>query len=314
MKFPAPVRLSEVAEFLGATYIGDSEFPVRGLNEIHMVEPGDITFCDHPKYFKKALSSAADVCLLNALPDENPLNKQLLISEDPFRDFNRLILHFKPESQPHSSLPASSHIGENTYIAPGVVIGERVTIGKNCTIHPNVVLYQDTHIGNNVIIHAGSIIGADAFYFRRRPDSYDKFHSCGSVIIGNHVEIGALCTIDRGVTGDTIIGDYTKFDDQVHIGHDTKIGKRVLMAAQCAVAGVCTIEDDVILWGQVGVTKEVTIGRGAQVLARSGVMTNLEAGKKYLGNPTSEAFAKNREWAILKKLPEIYQHFIKTSK
>ncbi len=306
MKFRHPLTAGKIAEILGARVEGDPSVPVLGLNEIHMVEEGDISFTDHPKYYKKSLQSKASVVLINAVPEET-YGKTLVISDKPFDDFNRLIHHEWKLAYVSSSIPESAQIGRNVHIGPNVYIGDRTIIGDNCVIHPNVVIYGDVIIGNDVIIHSGSVIGADAFYFKRKPEGYEKFTTCGRVIIGNKVEIGALCTIDRGVTGDTVIGDGTKFDNQVHIGHDTYIGKNVLMAAQCAVAGVVTIEDEVILWGQVGVTKEIHIGKGAQVLAKSGVVQNLEAGKRYLGNPTSEAFSKNREWILLKRLPELFR-------
>lgn len=306
MKFTKPLTAAQVAELIQAKVVGDPNVMVTGLNEIHMVEEGDISFTDHPKYYKKSLMSKASVVLINAIPEET-YGKTIIVSEQPFADFNRLIHSQWKLAHVSASISESAQIGKNVHIGPNVYIGDRTTVGDNCVIHPNVVIYGDCIIGNNVTIHAGTIIGADAFYYKRSGDRYDKFTTCGRVIIGNNVEIGALCTIDRGVTGDTIISEGTKFDNQIHVGHDTFVGKNVLMAAQCAIAGVVTIEDDVILWGQVGITKEIHVGKGAQVLAKSGVIQNLEAGKRYLGNPTSEAFSKNREWLLLKKLPELFK-------
>lgn len=306
MKFTKPLTAWQVAEILGAKVVGNRDVLISGLNEIHMVEEGDISFTDHPKYYKKSLQSKAAVVLINAIP-EDTYGKTIIVSNQPFADFNKLIKSQWKLSHVSSTISDSATIGKNVHIGPNVYIGDRTVVGDNCIIHPNVVIYGDCVIGNDVIIHAGTVIGADAFYYKREANGYDKFTTCGRVIIGNKVEIGALCTIDRGVTGDTFIGEGTKFDNQIHVGHDTYIGKNVLMAAQCAIAGVVTIEDDVILWGQVGITKEIHIGKGAQVLAKSGVIQNLEAGKRYLGNPTSEAFSKNREWLLLKKLPELFK-------
>lgn len=306
MKFTKPLTAAQVAEIIQARVVGDPDVMVTGLNEIHMVEEGDISFTDHPKYYKKSLQSKASVVLINAVPEES-YGKTLIISEQPFADFNKLIHSQWKLAHVSATISETAQLGKNVHIGPNVFIGDRTQIGDNCVIHPNVVIYGDCIIGNNCIIHAGSIIGADAFYYKRTGDRYDKFTTCGRVIIGNDVEIGATCTIDRGVTGDTIIGDGTKFDNQIHVGHDTFIGKNVLMAAQCAIAGVVTIEDDVILWGQVGITKEIHVGKGAQIMAKSGVIQDLPAGKRYLGNPTAEAFAKNREWILLKKLPELFK-------
>jgi UDP-3-O-[3-hydroxymyristoyl] glucosamine N-acyltransferase len=169
-----------------------------------------------------------------------------------------------------------------------------------------VVIYDHCEIGDNVEIHANAVIGSDAYYFKRKPEGYEKMHSCGRVILEDNVEIGACCTIDKGVSADTIIGKGTKLDNHVHIGHDTLVGKNVLMAAQVGVAGVATIEDDVILWGQVGVSKDLTIGKGAIVFAQSGVPKSIEGGKQYFGSPVQEAKEKMKELVWLKRLPELF--------
>jgi UDP-3-O-[3-hydroxymyristoyl] glucosamine N-acyltransferase len=196
----------------------------------------------------------------------------------------------------------SATIGEGSIIQPGVFIGHKVKIGRNCVIHPNVTIYDHCIIGDEVIVHSGSVIGADAYYFQRRPEGYRKFESCGNVIIGNRVEVGALCSIDRGVTGNTVIGDGTKLDNHCQIGHDTSIGSNCLIGAFAAIAGVTRIEDDVILWGRVSVNKDLVIGKGAVILATSGVGKSLEGGKTYFGTPAEEARKKWREIAYLRNL------------
>jgi UDP-3-O-[3-hydroxymyristoyl] glucosamine N-acyltransferase len=164
-------------------------------------------------------------------------------------------------------------------------------------------LYNDISIGNNTIIHANTVIGSEAFYYKNRPEGREKMHTVGSVVIGENVEIGAACTIDRGVSGATHIGAATKIDNQVHIGHDTFIGVKCLFAAQVGIAGCVVIEDEAILWGQVGVTSSVRIGKGAVVLGQSGVTKDIEGGKTYFGCPAEEARGKYRELATLRKLP-----------
>jgi UDP-3-O-[3-hydroxymyristoyl] glucosamine N-acyltransferase len=131
--------------------------------------------------------------------------------------------------------------------------------------------------------------------------------SCGRVIIEDHAEIGANCTIDRGVTSDTIIGAGTKLDNLVHVGHDTIIGKNCLLAAQVAIAGATTLEDEVILWGQVGVNKTLTIHKGAEVYAQSGVGGDLDAGKKYFGSPVEDAMTKKKELVWVRRIPELWE-------
>lgn len=301
MKFPRNYSLKEVSELIGQSFIGDANFTVSGINEIHMVEAGDLTFVDHPKYYNKALNSAATTILINK-EVECPEGKALIISETPFDDYMKLVQHFRPFEAAQAMISPSAKIGEGTIIQPGAFIGNHVTIGKNTLIHANVSIYDHTEIGDDVIIHSGAIIGADAYYFQRRPDGYKKFESCGKVILGNRVEIGALCAIDKGVSGDTTIDDGTKLDNHTQIGHDTYIGKNCLIGAHCAIAGVNHIEDDVIIWGRVTMNKDLIIGKGAVILATSGVGKSLEAGKTYFGSPAIEAREMWKEIAILKRL------------
>ena len=304
MKFTKVYSLLEIANLLQCEFVGDPSFLVYGMNEIHVVEPGDIVFVDHPKYYDKALQSAATIVLINKKV-ECPEGKALLISEDPFRDFNKLTRHFKPFQSCNTSISTSAKIGEGTVIQPNTFIGNHVVIGKNCLIHSNVSIYDHTQIGDNVIIHAGSILGADAFYYKKRPDGFDQLLSGGRVVIENNVGIGALCTIDKGVTGDTTIGEGTKIDNQVHVGHDTVIGKKCLIASQTGIAGCVIIEDEVTLWGQVGTTSGITIGAKAVVLGQTGVTKSIEGGKSYFGTPVEESREKLKQLANVKKIPSI---------
>ena len=193
MKLSQPITLAQAADFLKCKLIGDPEMPITGLNEIHKVKPGDLSFVDYHKYYEKAISSAATIILINAEIDFPP-HKGILISDDPFRDYNKLVNRYY-ETQPvmgHSYQTGKNvTIGEDSIIMHNVFIGDRVKIGKNCRIYPNVVLYSDTIIGDDVIIHANTVIGADAFYFKKRPEGYDKLYSCGRVLIGNKCDMGA---------------------------------------------------------------------------------------------------------------------------
>lgn len=306
MKFPRHYTLEEIAQLIQCEFVGDKSFPVLGINEIHVVEPGDVVFVDHPKYYDKALQSAATIVLINKQVD-CPEGKALLVSDDPFRDFNKLSLHFKPFERAYKSISDSAKIGKNTIIQPNVFIGNNVTIGDNCLIHPNVTIYDNCIIGNNVTIHAGTVLGADAFYFKNRPAAYDKLISCGRVVIKDHVEIGASCTIDKGVTGDTVIGEGTKLDNQIQIAHDTVIGKKCLIASLTAIAGCSVVEDEVIIWGQVGIVSGVTIGKKAVILAKSGVSKSIPGNKTYFGVPVEDARAKHKEMAFIKSLPEVIE-------
>ena len=304
MKFPKVHSLEEIASLLNCEFIGDKNFEVLGMNEIHVVETGDIVFVDHPKYYDKALQSAATIVLINKKVD-CPEGKALLISDDPFRDFNILTKHFKPFQIANTAISASAKIGEGTMIQPNSFIGNHVTIGKNCLIHSNVSIYDHTVIGDNVIIHAGTILGADAFYYKKRPDGFDQLISGGRVVIEDNVGIGALCTIDKGVTGDTTIGEGTKLDNQVHVGHDTIIGKKCLIASQTGIAGCVIIEDEVTIWGQVGTTSGIIIGAKAVIMGQTGVTKSVEGGKSYFGNQIEESREKLKQLANIKKIPEI---------
>jgi UDP-3-O-[3-hydroxymyristoyl] glucosamine N-acyltransferase len=291
---------------LNAKFDGDPDFQITGINEIHMVAPGDLTFVDHPKYYDKALNSKATTILINK-EVQRPEGKALIISDDPFRDYVFLAMHFRPFKSCSASISLTAEIGEGTVIQPGAFIGNHVKIGKNCIIHSNVSIYDHSVIGDEVIIHANSVIGADAYYFQKKPAGYRKLESCGRVVIKDRVEIGALCSIDKGVSGDTIIDEGTKFDNHVQVGHDTYIGKHCLIGAHCAIAGVTKLEDEVILWGRVAVNKDLVVGKGAVILATSAIDKSIEGGITYFGAPAEEARKKWREMVYIKRLPEIFE-------
>lgn len=302
--------LKQIAELVGASIVGNPDFPVTGLNEIHKVELGDITFVDHPKYYAKALNSAASVVLIDKEVD-CPEGKALLLHNDPFDAFIRIMRHFRPFEPQSQSVSPSATIGEGTLIMPGAFVGHHTVIGKNCVIHPNVTIYDHCVIGDNVVIHSGSVIGADGYYFQRRNEGYKKFESFGRVVIGDDVEIGALCSIDKGVTSDTYINNGTKLDNHCQVGHDSYIGRNCLIGSHAAIAGVTRIEDDVILWGRVCVNKDLVIGEGAIVLATSAVDKSIEPGKAVFGVPAQEVKKQWREQAALRQLPDFLREYYK---
>ncbi len=308
MKLSKPVRIKAIAEQINAKISGIEDALVTGLNEIHKVEKGDLTFVDVEKYYSKSLQSAASFIIINK-EVECPEGKTLLICDDPFSAYNSLTQYFQPFEYVTSN--ATPQVGKGTVIEPNVTIGAHVTIGKNCLIRSNVVLHAYTTIGDNVIINSGTIIGTDAFYYKGTPNGYEKWHSCGRVIIENNVEIGALTTVDKGVSGDTIIGEGTKIDNHCHIGHGVVIGKNCLLAAQVGIAGKTTLEDGVILFGQVGVSKSLTIGAKSVVSAQSGVSKSLEGGIAYFGSPAVPIRKHHKEKAALRKLPELLPKILK---
>jgi len=306
MRLTPPIKLSELADLIKAKIVGAPDHLVTGINEIHSVESGDLVFVDHEKYYEKALVSAATTILIDK-EVSCPVGKTLLISEDPFTDYNFLTRHFSPFTPSEKALSDSASIGEGTVVMPNVFLGNSVVIGKNCVIHPNVCIYDNCVIGDNVVIHSGAVIGGDAFYFQKREGKYVKMHTCGRVVIGSDVEVGACATLDKGVSGDTKIGDGTKIDNHVHIGHDTIVGKSCLFAAHVGISGAVVIEDNVTLWGQAGIPSGVVIGAGAVVLAQSGVTKSLEGNKVYFGSPAGDNREKLRELALIRKLPKIIE-------
>lgn len=309
MRFDKPIPITWIADFIKGELMGNKEGMATGINEIHMVQPGDIVFVDHPRYYEKCINSPATFIIINKKL-EVPEGKALLIVDEPFEAYLKIVDHFHPFKPSMKMISDSAKIGEGSVIMPNAYIGNNVSIGNNCIIHPNVTILDDCIIGDRVIIQAGTVIGSDAFYYNKkttRPVHYKKMSSCGRVVIENDVEIGAGCTIDRGVSGDTRIGAGTKLDNLVHIGHDTLIGRNCLLAGQAGVAGASVLEDEVILWGQAGVSKTLTIGKGAVINAQSGVPASLEGGKAYFGSPAVEAREKMKELVWIKRIPEIWE-------
>lgn len=286
MTFKSPQSLKSIAELIGAKFIGDENFQVFGTNEIHRVKAGEIVFVNHPKYYGKALNSDATIILIDK-EVECPEGKALLVSDDPFRDFNKINEYYQG-IQTFETTNQNIKIGKNCKIHSSVVIGNDVTIGDNCMIFPNVVIGDRSVIGNNCIIQAGTVLGGDAFYYNKNAEGYRKMLSVGNVILEDNVEIGVNCCIDRGVTDSTIIKKGSKLDNLIQIGHDTVLGERTLVASGAMIAGCCIIEDDVQIWGQVGMASGKRVGKGAVLLGKTGVNRDLEGGKTYFGSLAEE--------------------------
>lgn len=307
MDLSKAITLSELAKLIDCEYDGDPDHSITGFNEIHKVRQGDVVFVDHPKYYDKALESAATTIIINKKV-KCPEGKGLIFSDDPCFSFNKLTRHFHPYKIINAEISPSASIHPSSIIEPGVIVGDNVKIGKQCLIHSGVVIHDHTEIGDHVIIHANTVLGADAFYYKKRGIHYDKMHTCGNVVIEDHVEIGALSTIDKGVTGDTRIKKGTKIDNHVQVGHDTVIGENCLIAAHCGIAGATIIEDEVTLWGQVGVSSGITIGKGAVLLATSGVSKSLAGDTTYFGAPAEPIRQKYKELAAMRRLPDIIKN------
>ncbi len=313
MQFPSPVAVTWIAEFINAKLLGNHNGAATGINEIHKVEEGDLVFVDHPKYYDKCINSAASFIIINK-EAVVPEGKALLVVENPFEAYSKIVTHFRPFEPADKSISDSAVIGANSFIYPGAFIGNHVIIGSNCIIHANVSIGDHCVIGNNVVIQSGTVIGSSAFYYngkKNREVWYKKMPDCGRVVIEDDVEIGANCTIDRGVSHDTKIGRGTKFDNLIHIGHDTVIGNNCLFAASVIVGGCTTIKSGVTVWGGCIINKTLTIGENATLLARTGVGGDLEGNKTYWGAPAKEAGAAQKDLVWIKRIPELWEKVMK---
>jgi UDP-3-O-[3-hydroxymyristoyl] glucosamine N-acyltransferase len=309
MKLSPPVSIKWIASLINAELFGNENAEATGINEIHSVEEGDIVFVDHPKYYSKCLNSAASFIIINKKMDV-PYGKTLLVVGEPFESYSKIVNHFNPFDPAKKMISDTAIVGNDSIIMPNVFIGNNVTIGNNCLLHPNVCVYDNCVIGNNVVVHSGTIIGSDAFYFNTnkfRNIWYKKMQSCGRVVIEDDVEIGANCTIDRGVSADTKIGQGSKLDNLIHIGHEVELGKNCLIAAQVGIAGATKLGDGVTLWGQVGLSKTLKLGNNVTVLAQSGLGEDVEDSKVYFGTPAGPALEKQKELIWIKRIPEIWE-------
>jgi len=309
MQFPSPVSVKWIASFINAELVGNTTGEATGLNEIHSVRSGDIVFVDHPKYYDKCINSDASFIIINKKADV-PEGKALLITDEPFEAYLKLVRHFRPFTASDKMVSDTAIIGEGSVIMPNVFVGNNVRIGKNCIIHPSVSIYDNCSIGNDVVIHSGCVIGGDAFYFNTKKNRevwFKKMESCGRVIIEDNVEIGSNCTIDRGVSGDTKIGKGSKLDNLIHIAHEVEVGRNCLIAAQVGIAGSTVLGDGVTIWGQAGLNKTLAIGNNAVILAKSGVGENIPDGKVYFGTPADEALKKQKELVWIRRIPEMWE-------
>ena len=313
MTFANPLTIPQLIDIIKqeVSIIGNNDNLALGINEIHSVEKGDVSFVDSSKYYNKVLQSAATIILIDK-EVECPKEKTLLVCEDPLRAYLDIVNQFVAFNPQKQAIHPDAIIGEGTIIQPNVFIGENVVIGKNCIIHSNVSIYADTTIGNNVVIHSGCVIGSDACYFQKRDIGWLKLDSCGGTIIGDDVEIGSNCCIDKGVSGDTFIGQGTKFDNLVQIGHDTYIGAHCFLGSQSAIAGCSRIDDHCTIWAKSAVNKDLYLAKNTTVLAISAVDKSVnEEGMVLFGAPAEDARKKWKEMASIRMLPEIIEEFKK---
>ncbi len=320
------MRLKELAERIGARPLSGGEVEIRGVAGLDSVGEGDLTLLTSEKLAPRLKTSGAAAVIV-----KEPLASveiPQVVAEEPLLAFARAleVFYVRPRPAlgvmpgasvaddamlgsgvtvyPMSYIASGVSIGDRTVIYPGVFIGEGVRIGEDCVIHPNVTIREGVEIGSRVTVHAGSVIGSDGFGYVFSGGRHHKIPQVGGVVVEDDVEIGACVTIDRATTGNTVVGEGTKIDNLVQIGHNVKIGRHCVIVAQVGIGGSAVIGDDVMLGGQVGVADHATIEDGCRVGAKSGVMGRLKRGV-YSGIPVMPHLKWLRARAVLERLPEL---------
>ncbi len=322
------VQLKDLAEAVGGTLEGNGDLSIKRAAPLQSASEGDISFLANNKYRKFLDTTAASAVVVQK--DLICGRSNLIRHEDPYYAFALILDILYPDELPDSigidplarisesaelgsgcRVGAFSYIGNNSRLGndctihPQVYIGSRVTLGKNCRLFPGVILYDGTVFGDNVTVHSGTVIGSDGFGYARHKLGIKKVKQVGWVEIGNNVEIGANCTIDRGALGPTKIGNHVKIDNLVQIAHNVEIGDYSIIVAQVGISGSTKLGKGVILAGQVGLVGHIEIGDGAMVGAQSGVNKDIPAGRSYFGYPAREIMETKRMEASLKRLPEL---------
>jgi UDP-3-O-[3-hydroxymyristoyl] glucosamine N-acyltransferase len=326
--------LGQLAELVQGRLIGNADLVICAARPLTDAAPGDITFVEHEKHAPTLLKSKASAAVVpaslpvGALPviqTDNPLVAFAAIvrhlhgrAETPIYGIDsRAVIH--PSAQigsqaiisPFVSVAEGSVIGARCRLHTGVVVGRFCRLGDDVTIYPNVVLYDGTILGNRVIIHANAVIGADGFGYRFHDNRHVKVPQLGHVEIGDNVEIGACSTIDRGTFQPTRIGEGTKIDNLVQVGHNCRVGRHNLIVSQTGIAGSCTTGDYVVMAGQVGIADHIDIGEQAVIGAQAGVMRDVPAGTRAVGYPAAPERETKRIWALLTRLPEMRKDLLR---
>lgn len=329
-----PTTAGVLGNFFGAEIRGNREQEITRLSSLENAKPGSLVFFSD-KRFRSQLEHLKNVVLLTSpeLLDGN-LDLTVLLVPNPRKAFAEVAKLFVPIAPwkgisdkaviaPSALLASSVHVGPfaticegakiggGTVIYPHAYIGPGVEIGENCEIFPHVALISQVQIGNRVQIFAGSVLGSEGFGFLEGDSGYSPMPQIGKVVIEDDVRIGAKCTVDRSTLGETRIGAGTKIDDQVHIGHNCRIGKNCILCAQVGLAGSTILEDDVILAGQVGLAGHLTVGKGARLGGQTGASTNLKGGETYLSSPAMPIREALLTYKYMRKLPELAQRIRK---
>jgi UDP-3-O-[3-hydroxymyristoyl] glucosamine N-acyltransferase len=328
------LTLDKLAQFLGQNGIpcrvdGDPSVCVSSVATLEDATDGQVSFLSNPKYEQFLASTRASAVLVGPeVSCERRLN--LLRTPDPYAAVTAAIVRLHGyREHPRWGISEDAYVGEgarlgldaniapgvhvdrdvrigdHATIYPGVYIARHTRIGDNVTLFPNVVIYENCILGKNVTIHAGTVIGEDGLGYAPVNEKWVKIPQIGNVIIGDDVEIGPNCTIDRATLGSTIIGSGTKFSNLVAIGHGTKVGEDCLFVAQVGVAGSVAVGRHVTIAGQAGVVGHITIGDNATIGAKAGVSNSVEAGMTVLGQPAVPIADCRRQMAVMQQLPKL---------
>lgn len=322
--------VQELALLVQGIAQGEVDQEISGAAPLHEAQPGQITFIDGEQKLKELEKCQASAVIVpESVTLDHPPSAWITV-KDPFEALVTIAGHLKGKTQykPHGIDPkavvhpsavigkdCSIHayavigpkcvLGDRCCVHPGAIVGENCKVGDDVTLHPHSVLYDDTILGNRVIIHAGAVIGADGFGYRFHNGQHNKIPQLGQTVIADDVEIGACSAIDRGTFGSTTIGEGTKIDNLVQIGHNCRIGPHNVIAGQVGIAGSSTTGAYVVLAGQVGIADHITIGDGAAVGAQSGLMHHIPAGEKWWGTPATKERDQKRLLLQLRKLADM---------
>jgi len=297
--------LRQISELIGGRLVGNENALIIDVAEIQHAKEGEITFLHNPKYFRYLESTQAEAVIVPE--DFKGEYKNLIYVKNPNYAFSVLIRKFRPEPPlPEPEVHKTAVVSEKAEISSSAYVGPYVMVEEGAFIGDNVVVYGHTFIGKRVKI-GEKTVGSDGFGFTQLDGKTVKIPQAGGVIIEDDVEIGANCSIDRATVGNTVIGEGTKLDNLIQVGHNVKIGKYCFFAAQTGIAGSTVIEDCVMCGGQVGIAGHLHIGENAKIAAQSGVSKDIPPGAKVFGYPARDAMKANRELAHLSALPELFK-------
>jgi UDP-3-O-[3-hydroxymyristoyl] glucosamine N-acyltransferase len=325
----------ELAEWLGGTFEGDGEKELTGVAALESAGAGELAFVATRKAAAAADASAAG-CLLVPLDWPSPSYRTVIRVQEPRTAFARTMNRFHPTAElkpgihptavigkdvslgamvfvgPHAVVGDGTRIGVASSIGAGCVIGKRVVLGEGCVLHANVTIYDNVDIGRGVILHSGAVIGADGFGYVREDDRWHKFPQVGRVLLGDFVEIGANSCVDRAALGVTSIGEGTKLDNMVHVGHNCRIGRHVVVAAQTGFSGGVTVDDHAVIGGQVGIGDKARIESRAVLGSGCGVLTSkiVRSGEIVWGTPARPLKQHLEQLAGLARLPELRKEML----